>query len=69
MTSRNISITEDVYEMLSRLRLEGESFTDVIRRLVRRGRVVECAGLWAEMPEEEFEAIRAGALRARGSVG
>jgi len=43
-----------------------ESFSEAIRRLARRGRVVECAGLWADMPEEEFEAVKAGALRARG---
>jgi len=64
VTSKNISITEDVYMMLSRLRLEGESFSDAIRRLAGRGRLVECAGLWAGMPGEEYEAIRAGALRA-----
>ena len=66
MTSKNISITEDVYEMLSRLRLDGESFSDAIRRLAGRSRLVECAGLWAGLPEEEIEAIRAGALKARG---
>ena len=66
VTSKNISITEDVYEMLSRLRLDGESFSDAIRRLAKRGRLVECAGLWAGLPAEEYEAIRAGALKARG---
>jgi predicted CopG family antitoxin len=68
VTSKNISITEDVYEILSKLRLEGESFSDAIRRLAGRGRIVECAGLWANLPEEEFEEIRAGALKARGTL-
>jgi len=65
VTSKNISITEDVYEMLSRLKLEGESFSDAIRRLAKRNRIVECAGLWADMSDEEYEAIRSGSVKAR----
>ena len=65
VTSKNISVSEDVYNMLVRLRLEGESFSDVIRRLVKRRRISECAGLWADMGDEEYEAIRGGSLRAR----
>jgi len=65
VTSKNISITEDVYEMLSRLKLEGESFSDAIRRLARRSRLSECAGLWSDMSDEEYEAVRGGALKAR----
>jgi predicted CopG family antitoxin len=66
VTSKNISITEDVYEMLSRLKLEGESFSEAIRRLARRSRLSECAGSWTDMSNEEYEAIRGSALKARG---
>lgn len=65
MTSKTISITEDVYDVLFQLRLEGESFSDTIRRLAKRDKLSECAGLWADLPEEEFEAIRDGLLEAR----
>ncbi len=65
MTSKNISLTEDVYEMLSKLKLEGESFSDAIRRLAKRSRLSECAGLWADMGDEEYQAIRSGSLKAR----
>ena len=65
MTSKNISITEDVYDMLARLKLEGESFSDAIRRLVGRGKIVECAGLWADITDDELEAIREGSRTAR----
>ena len=65
MTSKNISITEDVYEMLSRLKLEGESFSDAIRRLARRSRLSECAGLWSDMSDEEYEAVCGSVLKAR----
>ncbi|MFP3952303.1 MAG: antitoxin VapB family protein [Candidatus Bathyarchaeia archaeon] len=65
MPSKNISITEDVYEMISKLKLEGESFSDVIRRLAERGRIEECAGLWSDMPDKEFQAIRDAASTSR----
>ena len=78
MTSKNISITEDVYRMLSRLKLEGESFSDTIRRLARRSSLAGCAGLWSDLPEEEMEAFGEGirelkrrtteSLRARAST-
>lgn len=51
--------------MLSRLKLEGESFSDAIRRLAKRNRISECAGVWADMPEEEYLSIRGGASKAR----
>jgi len=65
MPSKNISITEDIYEMLSKLKLEGESFSDVIRRLAKRGQIAECAGLWSDMPDSEFQAIKDAASTSR----
>ncbi len=35
---KNISLRDEVYEELSRLKREGESFSDVIMRLLRRNR-------------------------------
>ncbi len=35
---KNISLRDEVYEELSRLKREGESFSDVILRLLRRNR-------------------------------
>jgi len=34
--AKNIAIADDVYELLTRLKRENESFTDVIRRLVKK---------------------------------
>ncbi len=34
MTSKSISITDDVYEMLDKFRLKNESFSQVIKRLI-----------------------------------
>jgi predicted CopG family antitoxin len=57
MTSKNISITKDVYDLLSKMKLEGESFSEAIRRLAARRSLEENAGLWAHLPDEEMEAF------------
>ncbi len=54
MATKTLSVTKDVYDILKRMKLEGESFSDTIRRLARRGSLADCAGLWSDMPEEEF---------------
>ncbi len=35
--ARNIAVSDDVYELLRKVRLPGESFSDVIRRGLGRG--------------------------------
>ncbi len=55
MGTKTLSITDDVYKRLKRLKLEGESFSDTIRRLTDRGTISEFAGLWKDIPDEEFE--------------
>ena len=57
MTSKNISLTEDVYELLKRMKMGEESFSDTIRRLAGRSRLSDCAGLWSDVPEEEMTAL------------
>ena len=57
MTSKNISLREDVYELLSKIKLKGESFSDTIKRLSKRRSLADCAGLWSDVPEEEMEAF------------
>jgi len=58
MVSKTISVTEEVFKLLARMKLPGESFSQAIKRLVRRGRISECAGLWSDMSEDELEEIR-----------
>lgn len=69
MGSKNISITEEVYSLLSNMKLEGESFSDVISRLAKaRGKLIECAGLWSDMSSGELGEIKAGIEGARRSI-
>jgi predicted CopG family antitoxin len=65
MTSRNISVTDDVYELLTKMKLKNESFSDTIRRLARRRNLVDCAGAWSDVPEEEMRAFEEGLRELR----
>ena len=58
--AKNIAVADDVYEMLSKEKKEGESFSDVIRRLTKRRKsLLEFAGAWADIPDEEFREMEA----------
>lgn len=57
MGSKNISITDEAYNALSRERRKGESFTEAIIRLtLRTGKLSDCFGTW-EMSDKEKETI------------
>ena len=54
MSTKTISITEDVYNELAKLKRPEESFSDELRRLARnKGKISECAGLWSRWMEKE----------------
>ncbi len=57
MGPKTLSVSDDVYEALKRMKLEGESFSDTIRRLTKRGSLEDCAGLWGDMPRKDLERI------------
>jgi predicted CopG family antitoxin len=42
--AKNIAVSDDVYELLSRLKLPNESFSDTIKRLAKKPRLSEIAG-------------------------
>ena len=42
--AKNIAVSDDVYKLLSSLKLPDESFSDTIRRLVRTPKLSEIAG-------------------------
>lgn len=48
MGTKNIAISDEAYQMLKALKKSGESFTDVIQRITRRGAVLELAGVLAK---------------------
>ncbi len=59
--ARTIAISDEVYEMLKKLKLPGESFSDVIKRLIKRGgRLSDIAGSGTVTKEgwEELKKLR-----------
>ena len=58
MSSVNISITEDVYEMLRRVKKKNESFSEVIRNLAQEKDISKCYGLLKSYVKELGEIER-----------
>lgn len=65
MASKNISLPEDVYRKLAEEKREGESFGDVIDRLLRGRPLSAFWGSWSEeTADRAFEAVREGRERS-----
>ena len=59
MGTKTITIMDDVYELLARNKRKDESFSDELRRIVpKKGNIMECAGLWADMGDKEAEDMK-----------
>ena len=65
MGSMNISIRDEVYRELKRRRAEGESFSDVLERLLRPVKLSDFAGAWADMDADERRELEAHRKRRR----
>jgi predicted CopG family antitoxin len=65
LTSKTISVSEDVYDLLKKMKLKGESFSATIRRLVKGRWLSDCAGLWSDLPDEALDEIKKGVLEAK----
>jgi predicted CopG family antitoxin len=58
VASKRIVVTADVYDMIRRQKLAGESFNDLLRRLAeRRGKLRPHFGALADEPPEFFETM------------
>lgn len=60
MTSKNISITEEVYNKLLKIKKEDESFSELFLRLlkIQKFKLENCFGAWNLSEEEEKEIWR-----------
>jgi len=55
MAVKTITITDEAYRKLARLKRSGESFTDVINRVLGGPSAKELAGILAFVPRESLE--------------
>lgn len=55
MGYRTIAVSDDVYEMLTKIKRKGESYNDVIRRLLRRRNPFKFHGILSDKKYDEFE--------------
>mgnify|MGYP000619216249 CR=1 FL=1 len=53
--AKTIAIADDVYDMLVKAKMKGESFSDVIRRLLKRQKISDIPKI---LNEEEAEEIK-----------
>jgi predicted CopG family antitoxin len=57
LSVKTITVTEEAYKMLAKEKKEGESFSDVIKRLTKeRGKLSDSLGAW-KMTDQEAEQI------------
>ncbi|HEX9429704.1 MAG TPA: antitoxin VapB family protein [Candidatus Bathyarchaeia archaeon] len=64
MATKNLAIREEVYRKLSEAKTEGESFSDVIQKLLeKRGDLLSLWGAWRD--DEEVAFIEASVKETR----
>ena len=57
--AKTIAISEEAYRLLLGEKREGESFSDVIIRLVKsnKGDIMDYAGIWKDMSDDEVRKL------------
>ena len=59
MGTKTITLMDDAYNLLKALKAPNESFSDEIRRLAQtKGSIMEFAGAWSDLSEEDAEKIK-----------
>lgn len=54
--TKTMSLTDEAYNSLKNMKLKGESFSDTIKRLTKKGNLTEIRDLYPELENvEEFE--------------
>ncbi len=56
MATKNIAITDNAYNLLTRYKLPGKSFSDVIVMHFKKKRnLLDYAGIWADVSDKEWK--------------
>lgn len=54
MATKTISLDETAYERLKELKKEGESFSDVVKRVSSERSLTEISGIWRDSEVEDI---------------
>ena len=57
MTTKTITITIDAYEILKRHKMSGESFSEVVKRELAKGKISDFAGAWSHLSDKTVKEI------------
>jgi predicted CopG family antitoxin len=68
MGYKTISLRDDVYENLVKMKTKGESFSDVISRLMHRRSLLDFAGRWDDIPKKNIETLKNELEKERNNV-
>ncbi|MDI6640320.1 MAG: antitoxin VapB family protein [Methanocellales archaeon] len=53
--TKTISLSDEAYDLLKKMKLGKESFSDTIKKLAERGKLSEVLDLYPEIKDEEYE--------------
>ncbi|HYM40450.1 MAG TPA: antitoxin VapB family protein [Thermoplasmata archaeon] len=66
MGQKTVALDGEAYELLRKKKREGETFSDVVKRLARKPRsIMDFAGAWKDVPSEDLAKIREFLRRGR----
>ena len=69
MTSKTISLHKEAYDTLLREKLEDESFSKVVMRLVSsRGKLSSYSGAWADLADDDINSMKSDIYEMRKSA-
>lgn len=65
MGTKTISIMNDVYEKLKAIKAPNESFSEELKRLTETRSIMDLAGAWNDIDEEDYDKFKKGLKEAR----